>query len=664
MITLLASVLLAAPSTPSPYPLPLRGGEGRVRGWADPHWSFRPRSRPELPPFADASDRAWLRTSVDALVLDRLLAQGLRPAPEADRATLIRRLSFDLTGLPPTPAEIAAFVGDPAADAYERLVERLLASPHYGERWAQHWLDVVRYAESDGFEYDRLRPGMWRYRDYVIRSLNEDRPFDRFVIEQLAGDEIDPTNPELLIAAGFHRLGPVRRNAGNQDVASSRNEVLTEMTDSVGHVFLGLTVGCARCHDHKLDDFAQEDYYRLQAFLAGTTEHNVSLADAATQARWQATADQAQATIKRLRKELARAEGTAKDRLQAQLDQAERSLPPPLPALCTVRHVETDRTPVHVLKRGLPERKGKLVGPGFPSALVSAPADFSGTKAPRTELARWLTAPDHPLTTRVLVNRVWHYHFGTGLVETPNDLGVSGGKPSHPELLDHLANEFVRQGMRLKPLHRLIVLSSTYRQASRSPAARLGVAKDPRDRLLWQFPRRRLSAEEIRDSMLSAAGRLNLKAGGESVVVPVEKDLVNQLYDPKQWQVTADEREHDRRSIYLLAKRNLRLPFGQVFDQPDLQTTCPRRESSTHTLQALELLNGRTANRLAEALALRLRREAGADHARQVELGYLLTTGRRPTAAERELALTFLQRQPLREFALALFNVNAFLYVN
>jgi hypothetical protein len=639
-----------------------------AQGQADPpHWSLRPRTRPAVPQFGDPAARAWPRTGVDAFVLARLQAAGLRPAPEADRTTLIRRLSFDLTGLPPTPQEVDDFLGDRAPDAYERLVERLLASPHHGERWAQHWLDVVRYAESDGFEYDRYRPGMWRYRDYVIRSFQQDKPYDRFLSEQLAGDEIDPTNRELQVAAGFHRLGPVRRNAGNQDVASSRNEVLTEMTDGVGMVFLGLTVGCARCHDHKFDDFSQEDYYRLQAFLAATHEHNLILADAKTQAAWRARTDGLKATIKRLQGELGKARGAAQGRLRDQLAQAERDLPPPLPAVCTVRHVEAERTPIHILRRGVPERKARRVTPGFPLALVpEGAADLppSAKAAPRTALARWLADPAHPLTARVLVNRIWQYHFGKGLVETPNDFGVNGARPSHPELLDHLANELVRGGMRLKPLHRLIVLSSTYRQASRSPHARVGRARDPDNRLLWQFPRRRLSAEELRDAMLAAAGRLNLKAGGESVVVPVEKDLVDLLYDRNQWKVTADEREHDRRSIYLIAKRNLRLPFGQAFDQPDLQTSCPRREASTHAPQALELLNGRTANRLAEALAARLMREAGPDRSRQVELGYRLTTGRLPTAAERALALEFLERQPLREFALALFNVNAFLYVN
>ena len=259
---------------------------------AGPHWSFRPRAaHPTVPVVTATADQAWVRTSVDAFVLERLRAQGLKPSPEADRATLIRRLSFDLTGLPPTPQEVSAFVQDSAPDAYERLVERLLASPHYGERWAQHWLDVVRFAESDGFEYDRYRPGMWRYRDYVIKSLMDDKPYDRFVREQLAGDHPSLTSQERAdgeVAIGFYRLGPVRRNAGNQNVAASRNEVLTDMTDAVGMVFLGLTVGCARCHDHKFDDFSQEDYYRLQAFMAATYEHNHVLADKKTQDAWQA----------------------------------------------------------------------------------------------------------------------------------------------------------------------------------------------------------------------------------------------------------------------------------------------------------------------------------------------------------------------------------------
>lgn len=629
------------------------------------HWSFQPRTKPDVPRFTEKAQREWVRTSVDAFVLFRLTEKGLQPAPPADRRTLIRRLTFDLTGLPPSPKEMDTFLNDTAADGYERLVERLLASQHYGERWAQHWLDVVRYAESEGFEYDNYLPGMWRYRDYVIRSLNDDKPFDRFLTEQLAGDELKPGDVEMQVAAGFHRLGPVRRNAGNQNVAFSRNEVLTERTDAVGMVFLGLTVGCARCHDHRFDDFSQEDYYRLQAFLAGTHEHEVTLADAKTKADRDAVMAPLQKEIKDLKRRIGASKGADKERYQAQLKEVESKLPPPLPTVCTVREIDAERTDIHVLRRGMPEKKGKRVEPGFPSALPRL-ISVKSAKGARTELAQWLAHPDHPLTARVLVNRVWQNHFGRGLVATANDFGANGSGASHPELLDHLATEFVRAGMRLKPLHRMIVLSNTYRQAGavhhgEAAAAR---AKDPDNRLLWHFPRRRLSAEELRDAMLSAAGTLNLKAGGPGVVIPLAKDLVNLLYDPAQWKVTADVREHDRRSIYLIAKRNLRPPFGQVFDQPDLQTTCARRESSTHALQALELMNGELSNRLADVFDKRLKAEAGSDSVRMVEHAFLLTVGRMPTAAERERSVEFLRRQPSREFALAMFNLNAFLYVD
>jgi hypothetical protein len=643
--------------------LPVRG-QSEVR--AKIHWSFQKPGRPAIPQFGGSSQRAWIRNAVDAFVLSRLERAELRPAPEADRRTLIRRLSFDLTGLHPTPEQIAAFVDSPDPFAYEKLVDRLLDSPHYGEHWGRHWLDVARFAETEGFEYDRLRPGAWRYRDYVIRSFNEDKPYDQFVREQLAGDEIAPGQADMEIAAGFYRLGAIRRNAGNPKVAFSRNEVLSEMTDSIGAVFLGLTVGCARCHDHKFDDLSQEDYYRLQAFLAQTQEQDIVLADAKTKADWDSSTRQIQAKIKSIKHALETAEGEERLRMRAELTQMQRRLPPPLPTISSVRDAPGEATPIHVLKRGDPERRGKAVGMRVPSALLTAqtPELPPQTKTPRTLLAAWINDPNNPLTARVLVNRVWQYHFGQGIVATANDFGVNGSPPSHPKLLDYLANEFLANGRRIKPLHRLILLSSTYRQASRSPDSALGRAKDPDNRLLWHAPRRRLQSEEIRDAMLSLAGKLNRKAGGPSVVIPVDADLVQLLYDPKQWTVTADATEHDRRSVYLLVKRNLHLPFLEVFDQPDAATSCPRRSSSTHALQALELLNGPTTHRLAGIFAQRLEREAGSDPARQVERAYLLATGRAPIQREKELGVKFLTKQPLSEFALAVFNLNAFLYVD
>jgi hypothetical protein len=630
------------------------------------HWSFQKRGRPAVPRFDDSTRRAWVRNSIDAFILARLASQGLRPAPEADRRTLVRRLYFDLTGLPPTPEEVNEFIASPDPHAYEKLVERLLASPRYGERWGRHWLDVVRFAETEGFEYDRHRAGAYCYRDYVIDSFNTDKPYDQFVREQLAGDEAAPGDRVGEVAVGFYRLGPIRRNAGNPKVAFSRNEVLTEMTDSVGAVFLGLTVGCARCHDHKFDDFSQADYYRLQAFLAQTQEHDIVLADRKTREEWEARTSKVQGEIKRIRQALETLEGDERKRMQEELVRTERRLPPPLPTISSVRDMPAERTVIHVLKRGDSDKPGPAVGMRVPHALLpprtpEAPAE---TASPRALLARWVNDPDNPLTARVLVNRVWQHHFGQGIVTTANDFGVNGGRPSHPELLDHLANEFIAGGRRLKALHRAILLSSTYRQASRSPDAALGRQKDPDNRLLWRFPRRRLDAEEVRDAMLTAAGRLNARMGGPSIIVPVDADLVNLLYDRAQWAVTPDTAEHDRRSVYLLSKRNLRLPFMEAFDQPDAQTSCPRRVRSTHALQALELLNGPTSNGLAEAFARRLEREAGADRGRQVERAYLLATGRAPTAREKELALAFLERQPLREFALAVFNLNAFLYVD
>ncbi len=648
-------------------------GEGR----GDPraHWVYRAPVRADLPSCAGESGSA-----IDALVRARLLDAGLAPAAPATRLELIRRVTFDLTGLPPTLDEIDAFLADERPDAFERVVDRLLASPRYGERRAQHWLDVVRFAETEGFEYDRVIPGLWRYRDWVIRALNDDMPFDRFAVMQIAGDELgsgEDTRDDSrdasaenghLVAAGFHRLGPVRRNAGNQEVASSRNEVLTERTDAIGTVFLGLTIGCARCHDHKFDAISQRDYYRLQAYVAATREHDVMLASDEARAAWKARQDAVTAEIEKIKKALDDATGEAETALRRRLAAAEKRLPRPLPTVATIR--DEDRTPIHVLERGDWERKGDAVGARVPAVLLASedtpelPADV---ERPRTHLARWIADPANPLTARVIANRVWQHHLGHGLVGTPNDFGVNGDLPSHPELLDRLALELIRHGWRLKSLHRAIVVSDVYRQSVRaaSPAvAALARERDPDNRLLWRFNRRRLHAEELRDAMLAVAGVLDTRMFGKNVIVPVEDELVELLYKPSQWEVTPARREHLRRSIYLFAKRNLRLPFMEVFDLPDQQTSCARRESSTHAPQALELLNGRLSNELAAAFARRLEREAGEDDGERVRLAYRLATGRPPTAQELALGVAFLEQGSMKELALAIFNLNAFLHVD
>ncbi|HUE71709.1 MAG TPA: PSD1 and planctomycete cytochrome C domain-containing protein [Pirellulaceae bacterium] len=664
-----------------------REGETPIAGNPDApaaraHWAFQPVRRMPLPSVRDVTRP---RNAIDAFVLAKLKERHWPPSPTASRGELIRRLSFDFTGLPPSPDEVAAFATDETADAYERLVDRLIASPRFGERQAQGWLDVVRYAESEGYEYDRHVPDAWRFRDYVIDSFNGDKPYDQFVREQIAGDELSPQDHELLSASIFHRLGPVRRNAGNPEIALSRNEVLTERTDIIGTAFLGLTIGCARCHNHKLEPITQKDYYRLQAYLAATEEHNVSLASSAEQEAWDAETKRIKEQMDAIKQVARLATGEERVQMQSQIDALEATLPAPLATIPATANDFAKRTQIHVLKRGMWEQKLDAVGPRPPSVLVShetgeLPADVSN---PRTQLADWIASSVDPLTSRVMVNRLWQHHFGTGLVKSANDFGLHGEVPSHGELLDWLAAELVAGQWELKRQHRRMVSSAAYRQQVQSlkskvqsqeanpkseipnpqSAIRNPQSIDPDNRLLWHFPRRRLSAEELRDAMLAVSGRINLAAGGASVMVPVDKELVDLLYKPSQWQVAANAAQHHRRSIYLIAKRNLRLPFMEAFDAPPTLTSCSRRESSTHAPQALELLNGKLAGELAAAFALRLKRECGDDRERIVSRAYELALGREPTARERQLSLDFLRDQPLSEFALAIFNLNEFAYV-
>lgn len=633
------------------------------------HWAFQPRKDVAPPAPVNAIEKAWIRTPVDAFILEGLRKAGLKPAPPASRVALIRRATFDLHGLPPTPQEIDAFVRDKSPNAWEKVVERLLASPRYGEQWGRHWLDVVRFAESDGYEYDLHRPDAYRYRDYVVDSFNRDRPYDQFVTEQLAGDELENRTEIQQVASGFNRLGALRKNAGNQEVASSRTEVLTEMANIVGAGFLGLTVGCARCHDHKFDPIRHTDYYRIQGYFAQTQSHDIMLASEAEQKAWKEKTAPIQREMRRVQSQMAKVEGAEKAALEQKLEELEDKMPPPLTALYAVSDDPAKLTPIHVLARGEYMNKGAKVGMRplgvlLPDNTPELPLD---TPKPRLALAKWITDPANPLTARVMVNRIWGDHFGRAIVATPNDFGRMGLRPSHPELLDWLANQFIAEGWRMKPLHRLILLSSTYRQSSQSPMAAAAKEKDPANALLWQFNRRRLDAEEIRDSMLAVSGRLNEKLGGPSVMLPIEKDLVLLLKRPNLWVATRDKQEHDRRSLYLIWKRNLRLPFMEVFDKPDMMFSCARREQSTHAPQALELMNGRTSNELAEALAQRLVAERKTPAAR-IEYGFRLAAGRLPTAKEEKRALAYLSKyageeRAMKEFALALLNLNAFLYV-
>jgi hypothetical protein len=566
--------------------------------------------------------------------------------------------------MPPAPEEVERFARDRSPDAWPRLIDRLLESPQYAERWAQHWLDVVRFAESDGFEYDTHRSDAWRYRDYVIRSIREDKPYDRFLREQLAGDEIDTGDREMQVAAGFHRLGALRKNAGNQDAAYNRNEVLVEMTNVIGSGLLGMTIGCARCHDHKFDPIRQKDYYRMQAFFASTFQKDIPLSTAEQQADWKKKTDAIEAELKPLRAKVTSA-GADRAELEKRIAQKERELPAPLPVLQTVEELPAQYTPVHVLTRGNSASPGDEVGMRPPGVLLpeGAPEWPRETPAPRRALAEWITDPKNPLTARVMANRIWQGHFGTGIVATANDFGRMGTRPSHPELLDWLANQFVEGGFRMKSMHRLILLSSAYQQDYLSSAPAAAAEKDPDDRWLWRFPRRRLGAEELRDAMLAVSGRLNPQGGGPSVIVPIEPALVKLIYNPAQWAPDADATQYNRRGIYLFHKRNMRLPFLEVFDSPDMLLSCARRDQSTHAPQALELLNGDFSNSMAKAMAQRVEREAGADHTRQIDRIFQLALGRDPDVSERKAALRYLKDGPLSELALAVFLGNDFLYV-
>jgi hypothetical protein len=753
------------------------------------HWAFKPAIRPPVPPVRET---ARIRTPVDAFLLAKLEAAGLTFAPLADKRTLLRRVTFDLTGLPPTPAEVAAFQKDTSPEAYARVVERLLASPAYGERWAQHWLDVVRYSDTDGFESDRERPHTWRYRDYVIRSFNEDKGYDRFVTEQLAGDilardalpgEFTPGQKfalglvnrlllpsslrdsvsgshspaaELLVAAGFNRLGAVHETTMNTPKEVVRQEQLTEMTDAAGAVFLGLTMGCARCHDHKFDPIPQRDYYSFQAFFSPALFVNVSVGSPAEKAVADKAARRFAAEIGPIHRELhaldkpyldrimaaktallepkyrealatdamkrtpeqrklagqahvlletkwdeiipalSPADRDRRLRLRARLHELEARKPETAPTAWTVAN-SSNVAPTRVLRRGDPLHPKEKVDAAFPGALVSAKHEPESAEPlrDRLELARWLTRPEHPLTARVIANRLWQHHFGRGIVATPSDFGIRGELPTHPELLDWLATELTSHGWSLKHLHRQMVLSEAYCQSSQaSSAAR---TRDAENHLLSRMNRYRLEAETLRDATLAAAGTLNPRRGGPFVRVPLEPEVYAFIFTEDEpdglWPVTPDPREHNRRTVYLCAKRNVRLPMLEAFDLPDMVAPCPARAVSTFAPQALILLNGPFMQQQCKEFAVRLLRENSTAEAR-VERAYQLALARSPKSAERTMALSFLADQAellrdrlrgglpvgvpdgtpgsidpadaaaLADFCLALLNRNEFLYVD
>lgn len=723
------------PVLSAPVAKAVKPGERLGDAWTDPRnpivqifhgqrldlWSFKPLAavKPALTAPAENPIDAFVRAKRGML------------GPEAPRAALARRVYFDLTGLPPAPEDVQAFVDDKSPDAFEKLVDRLLASPGYGEHWARMWLDTVRYSDSNGFDWDEFRPLAWRFRDYVIRSFNADKPYDRFVREQLAGDEIVPGAPhdsaeqDALIATAYMRLGPWDNSAGNfgeQDRV--RNQMMNDLVETTGAAFLGLAMSCCRCHDHKTDPISQADYYRMKAFFAGVkfrddlaldlkpeqveieknnaaldakledararradalasakfrvrTEREAKLDDPAKYVLGMPEAERSDDETKKaaeLEKKLEVSDDDAKKALSGDEKTVFKDVEAAIQKLKDQKRAFTTGLcvtdgdalkPTRILFQGNLAEPREEVVPGFLSALDPNPAALAKAQREkstgrRSTLADWILSPSNPLTARVIVNRVWQSHFGTGLVATPNDFGLAGSRPSDPALLDWLAAEFVREGWSLKKLHRLILTSATYRQGAQAGTPPFGHGV------------RRLSAEQLRDAMLAVSGQLQESAGGPPVwpALPAEVLNANPVFldgdndvKTKHWYASAPGKLNVR-SIYLIQKRTTRLPFLEAFDQPENAVSCPRRNVSTVAPQALALLNDEFTLECARTFAKRVEKEAGAEKAAQAGRAFLLALQRPPDEAEIAKCVTFLEKRTLLELCRALLNLDEFVYVD
>jgi hypothetical protein len=626
------------------------------------HWAFQPVQSAVVPKGSQP---------IDHLLQVRLRQAGLQPNPPATPREQVRRAYLDLWGLPPSPEVVTEFERHPTDAAWVALIDRLLESPHYGERWGRHWLDLVRYAESNGYERDGPKPHAWRYRDYVIDSFNSDKPYDQFVREQLAGDELaeaalqseltlTPKWRASLIATGFYRLHIWDDEP--DDTAAAEFDDLDDMLSTTSTAFLGLSVGCARCHDHKFDPISQADYYSLLGFLRnidgygqqhtggggrGTGKITRPLATVSESSRWYS---QREARLNELRQRASQASGTeAKQSAEARLKQAEAETPPFDFALAVAENGPKPR-PTRILLRGDVQTPGAEVPPAFPGIFAQptpTPPDRSNeatSTGRRRQLAEWMSDPRNPLTARVIANRVWQHHFGAGLVPTPDDFGVTGLPPSHPELLDHLASELVRQGWHLKALHRQIMTSRAYRMSSQARFARAR-HRDDANHLVWRQNLRRLDAEAIRDSVLTISGRLNPTRGGPSVFPTLPAEVhTTQDSAGKGWQ-DSPLPEQDRRSIYLVVKRALKVPLLECFDAANGTSSIGQRTRTTVAPQALTLLNDPWIQIQAKAFANRVTREAGTDRDRQIERAFALALQRLPTRAEAKAARNLLQDQ-------------------
>ncbi|MYN63684.1 MAG: DUF1553 domain-containing protein [Acidobacteria bacterium] len=739
------------------------------------YWAFRHPQQAPVPAsreFDHPVDRFLEATRKDA---------GLTAAPRADRLTLLRRAYLDLIGMPPTPEQVEEFLADTERGAWERLIDKLLDSPHYGERWGRHWLDVARYADTDGFEQDYVRLNMWRYRDYVIDAFNDDKPYNQFLREQIAGDELDYVTDETRIATGFLRSGP-RVNFREKDNPERRHDYLDDMLATVGRGVLGMTVHCARCHDHKFDPILQKDYYSMQASIYGYVEIDYPLLDrdeadvyfAAmrdVEERQQPLRDEVDAIEtpyrEALRAELIRerfpenvqaaafkpeAERTPGEQLlatqvltinpprtqvaaaltpedKARVDELNAEIAalederPPTPAMA---HIVTDgdyrfapdgpgdqvigcpecRTPPEVdgtylyeeggpayqappnyfLIRGDPFSPGSPMSPGFLTAATygDPPTEIARpdgrTSGRRLALAEWIASRDNPLTARVMANRIWHHHFGRGIVRTLDNLGRMGDTPTHPELLDWLAVEFMDRGWSIKEMHRLLMTSEAYRMASSFPHE-ASASADPENNLLWRYRGQRLEAEILRDAIMTVSGGIDLAVGGPAIFPHIPSDILFQSDGKGFWcgnppagqRITApstgfwceepDRPEVWRRSVYVFRRRSLGFPFFDTFDLPDQNQTAAARNVSTVSTQALTLMNNPFVLNQAELFAARLEREAPGDLDAQIDLAYLIALTRKPTDAEREVARGLATEQSLVDFTHVMMNLNEFLYL-
>ena len=749
-------------------------------------WAFRKPLRPKVP---NVNNSSWIKNPIDAFVLARLTEKKLTPAPPANKQTLVRRAYFDLLGLPPTPEQVEQFLLDTSPHAFSRLIDKLLKSPHYGERWGRHWLDVVRYADTGGFETDMYFRNAWRYRDYVVKSFNDDKPYDRFLQEQIAGDELWPDNLDLeniytisqkklehleaKIGTGLYTLGP-EVHESNMDSEKLLNEKLTDAVDITGAAFMGLTMGCARCHDHKFDPLSQRDYYSLQAIFAESKEvltplsAGMAIADhkqfyplviAADEVRksFRAFEKKAQERIIKLKKkefpfdvvtayeipeekqtpsqqalakplkilidsilaktpegqekfnkELSIEEKREKQKLLVALGKAILEIPEKdaqgknFDGIMEVRtasvlgHIDPELIPkIYVLNRGDLGKQNQLVHPSLPKALaqdieLNEILPKSSHRRSRKRLALWLSRTDHPLTSRVMINRIWLWHFGRGIVGTPNDFGRKGERPSHEKLLNWLATEFVSSGWSIKAMHRMIMLSNTY-QMSSQVFEPLYAKIDPENRYLWRMNRRRLEGEALWDSMHSVAGTLNLNMGGRAVTPPLSPDEFSALSGngPYKWHVSSDLADHRRRGIYILVRRNFTYPMFEAFDNPDNSVSCPKREVTTVTPQVLWFMNHQQSLNQAQEFAKRLLKGNNTP-SKWIEKGWYLALGRLPTKQEKNESLLLLQAFEKKEikaenwlnlasannsiplskavaltkFCLSLFNLSEFMYVD